>query len=231
MEMGDSDSRLGLGMSMGDATDRDTAHRLGLTIGDAACKLSPGYTLRLGMGKGDADSGHGLRMRETASSIGMKRGDTDNRQDLAIEEVRLGLGENGDATSWLDMGMGDAESEQGMGWGDSTRRLGMGLGDTDSGLRVSKGDAASRLGLGMGDEQPDQAGLKWGQDRAEHMSSKPEDANITICRDTQTTRQSPTTTGAVARYDAIPIGNSSVPILTSYNPGTSPDREQAEQKD
>ena len=47
------------------------------------------------------------------------------------------------------------------------------LGDTDSGLRVSKGDAASRLGLGMGDEQPDQAGLKWGQDRAEHMSSKP----------------------------------------------------------
>jgi hypothetical protein len=65
------------------------------------------------------------------------------------------------------MGIRDADSELGMDLGDSTSRLGMGLGDADS-----------RLCLGMEDEQPDRAGLKWGQEQAEYTGSYPEDSNM-----------------------------------------------------
>ena len=46
--------------------------------------------------------------------------------------------------------------------------------------------------------------------------------------DTQTVRQSPTSTGAVARYVGLPIGIKHVPVLTHTNQGIAPERGRAE---
>ena len=94
-------------------------------------------------------------------------------------------------------------------------------------------------------EQPDQAEQRRqkGEEtkRAEQMCSDQEQGRENLGQaelmcsdqglpgDTHTARQTPTTTGAVARYVCFPIGIKSVPILTRLNQGSGPEMDQAEQ--
>ena len=94
-------------------------------------------------------------------------------------------------------------------------------------------------------EQPDQAEeqRQKGEEtkRAEQMCSDQEQGRENLGQaelmcsdqglpgDTHTARQSPTITGAVARYVCFPIGIKSVPILTRLNQGSGPEMDQAEQ--
>jgi hypothetical protein len=68
------------------------------------------------------------------------------------------------------------------------------------------------------------------RDQAEQEETGPRDTTISSSK-THTIRQSPTRTGAVARYVEIPAINNHVPVLTTYQLGMTPgdDRDQADQ--
>ena len=71
-------------------------------------------------------------------------------------------------------------------------------------------------------------------DQAEHRSraelecTKP---RLTEDTETHTVRQSPTRTGAVARYVGYRIGNYNLPVLTNNNQGIDSEKDQADQTD
>ena len=78
------------------------------------------------------------------------------------------------------------------------------------------------------DGQPEQDDALQGVDRLQHHQPVTEQCQEDG-RDTQTIRQSPTTTGAVARYDSVPLGNIIVPVLTQENAGNNHVRDRAEE--
>ena len=78
------------------------------------------------------------------------------------------------------------------------------------------------------DGQPEQDDALQGVDRLQHHQPVTEQCQEDG-RDTQTIRQSPTTTGAVARYDSVPLGNIIVPGLTQRYSGNNHVRDKADE--